>query len=261
MVYTIDLTGGTVVVTGGNRGIGYAISEAAASAGANIAILFHSHPKAHEAAETLAKKHGVKVKAYQADVGDSKLVKETIDKIEKDLGTPITGLAANAGVSVVKPATELTTEDFHKVFNANVLGAFNVSQAVAQYWIQRQKKGSIVITSSMSSNLYNQQGPNEPLTQIFYNSSKGAVTNMVKGLAAEWAPHGIRVNALEPGFCETEQTSGMDAKIRDWQAASVPLRRFSKPQEQGDAALWLLSDKATYVTGAGYLVDGGFSAY
>lgn len=261
MVYTIDLTGGTVVVTGGNRGIGYAISEAVASAGANVAIIFHSHPKAHEAAETLAKKHGVKVKAYQADVGDSKLVKETIDKIENDLGTPITGLAANAGVSVVKPAVELTTEDFHKVFNANVLGAFNVSQAVAQYWIQRQKKGSIVITSSMSSNIYNQKGLNEPLTQIFYNSSKGAVTNMVKGLAAEWAPHGIRVNALEPGFCETEQTSGMDVKIRDWQASSVPLRRFSKPEEQGDCALWLLSDKATYVTGAGYLVDGGFSAY
>lgn len=240
---------------------GLAISEAVASAGANVAILFHSHPKAHEAAENVAKKHGVKVKAYQCDVSDAKKVKDTIEHIEKDLGTPITGLAANAGVSVVKPATELTPEDFHKVFDANVLGAFNSCQAVAQYWIQRKSKGSIVITSSMSSSLYNQKGLNEPLTQIFYNASKGAVSNMVKGLAAEWAPHSIRVNALEPGFCNTEQTSGMDPKIREWQASSVPMGRFSEPHEQGEPAVLLLSDKSSYMTGTILRPDGGFSVY
>ncbi|CAO1613681.1 unnamed protein product [Parajaminaea phylloscopi] len=261
MVYNIDLSGGTIVVTGGNRGIGLAISEAVANAGANVAIIFHSHPKAHEAAENVAKKFNVKAKAYQCDVGDSALVQKTIAEIEKDLGTPITGLAANAGVSVVKPATELTTEDFHKVFNANVLGAFNSAQAVAKHWIERQQKGSIVITSSMSSEIYNQKGLNDPLTQIFYNSSKGAATNMVKGLAAEWAPHGIRVNALEPGFCNTEQTSGMDPKIRDWQASSVPLKRFSEAREQGEPCVLLFSDKASYMTGVALRVDGGFTSY
>lgn len=178
---------------------GLAISEAVANAGANVAIIYHSNPQAEEAAANVAKKYNVKTKAYKCDVGDIKLVEKTIGQIEQDLGTPITGLAANAGVSVVKPATELTTEDFHKVFNANVLGAFNSCQAVANHWIKKQQKGSIVVTSSMSSQIYNQQGLNEPLTQIFYNASKGAATNMVKGLAAEWAPHGIRVNALEPG--------------------------------------------------------------
>lgn len=206
---------------------GLAISEAVANAGANVAILYHSHPKAQEAAENVAKKFGTKVKAYQCDVSDAKLVKSTIEKIEGDLGTPITGLAANAGVSVVKPALELTPEDFNKVFSANVLGAFNSCQAVAQYWVERKMKGSIIVTSSMSSEvsqfrafspssrlgnshrsrlsptfqpqIYNQSGLNQPLTQIFYNASKGAATNMVKGLAAEWAPYGIRVNALEPG--------------------------------------------------------------
>ncbi|CAO1625649.1 unnamed protein product [Jaminaea pallidilutea] len=261
MVYQIDLSGSTIVVTGGNRGIGLAISEAVANAGANVAIFFHSNPKAHEAAENVAKKYGVKVKAYQCDVGDADLVQKTVEQIEKDLGTPIVGLAANAGVSVVKPATELTTEDFHKVFNANVLGAFNSCQAVAKHWIKAQRKGSIVVTSSMSSEIYNQKGLNEPLTQIFYNSSKGAATNMVKGLAAEWAPHGIRVNALEPGFCNTEQTSGMDPKIRDWQASSVPLGRFSEPREQGEPCVLLFSDKASYITGSVLRPDGGFTAY
>lgn len=128
------------------------MSESVANAGANVAILFHSHPKAHESAENVAKKYGVKVKAYQCDVGDAKLVKQTIEHVEKDLGTPISALMANAGVSVVKPALELTTEDFHKVFNANVLGAFNASQAVAQHWVDKKfQGGSIVITSSMSS--------------------------------------------------------------------------------------------------------------
>lgn len=178
---------------------GLAISKAVANAGANVAILYHSHPEAPKAAENVAKEFGVKCKAYQCDVGDAEKVRQTIGTIEADLGTPIKGLAANAGVSVVKPATELTPDDFHKVFNANVLGAFNSCQAVANYWIEKKIKGSIVVTSSMSSDIYNQKGLNEPLTQIFYNASKGAVTNMVKGLAAEWATHGIRVNALEPG--------------------------------------------------------------
>lgn len=130
---------------------GLAISKAVANAGANVAILYHSHPEAPKAAENVAKEYGVKAKAYQCDVGDANKVKETIGKIEADLGTPITGLAANAGVSVVKPATELTPDDFHKVFNANVLGAFNSCQAVAKYWIEKKIKGSIVVTSSMSS--------------------------------------------------------------------------------------------------------------
>lgn len=228
---------------------GLAISKAAARAGANVAVLYRSHPDAEKNAEEVAKEFGVKVKAYQCDVSDADLVKKTIQQAEADLGQ-VTALAANAGVSVVKPATELTADDFHKVFNVNVLGVFNTAKAVAQHWIDTGfKKGAIVVTSSMSSEIYNQKGLNDPLTQVFYNSSKGAVTNMVKGLAAEWSKHGIRVNALEPGFCNTEQTSGMDVKIRDYQAQSVPLGRFSEPHEQGYPAVFLLSEYASYMTG------------
>ena len=228
---------------------GLGISKAAASAGANVAIFYRSHPDAEKNAAEIASQYGVKVKAYQCDVSNAQLVKDTVKKAEAELGQ-ITALAANAGVSIVKPATELTAEDFHKIFDVNVLGVFNAAQAVAQHWIETGfKKGAIVVTSSMSSEVYNQSGPTEPLTQVFYNSSKGAVTNMVKGLAAEWASHGIRVNALEPGFCNTEQTSVMDPKIRNYQASTVPLKRFSEPIEQAYPAVFLLSEQASYVTG------------
>ncbi|KAE8257136.1 hypothetical protein A4X13_0g2558 [Tilletia indica] len=200
MVFTIDLSGSTVVVTGGNRGIGLAMSEAVADAGANVAILYRSHPEAEKAAENVAKQFNVKCKAYKCDVGDAAQVKDVIGKIEGDLGTPIKGLMANAGVSVVKPALELKPEDFNYVYQTNVLGVFNTCREVAAHWIKNGTKGSMVVTSSMSSEIYNQSGLNKPLTQVFYNSSKGAVTNMCKALAAEWAEHGIRVNALEPGL-------------------------------------------------------------
>ncbi|PKI83651.1 sorbose reductase [Malassezia vespertilionis] len=260
MGFELKLTG-TVICSGGNRGIGLGISRACAEAGANIAMLYHKHPEADKVADSLAKEFGVKVKAYKCDVSDAATVKSTVKQVESELGQ-VTGLAANAGVSVVKPALEMTPKDFSFVFDVNVLGVFNVAQAVAQHWIDSGfKKGSIVVTSSMSAEVYNQKGLNDPLTQVFYNSSKGAVTNMVKGLAAEWAQYGIRVNALEPGFCNTEQTSGMDQKIRDYQAASVPMGRFSEPHEQAAPALFLLSEHASYMTGHQIRPDGGFTVW
>ena len=111
----------------------------------------------------------------------------------------------------MKPALELTTDDFRYVYDVNVLGVFNTARAAARLWIDRQAKspetqgqkqevGSIVVTSSMSSRIINPVGQSQALTQVFYNSSKGAVSNVTKGLAAEWAQHGIRVNALSPGY-------------------------------------------------------------
>ena len=160
MVFEIKLNG-TVVTTGGNRGIGLAISKSCAQAGANVAMLYHSNPEAEKAAEEVAKEYGVKVKAYKCDVSDAELVKKTIQQAEADLGQ-ITGLAANAGVSIVKPALELTPDDFHKVFNVNVLGVFNACKAVAQHWVDTKfDKGSIVVTSSMSCLLYTSDAADE----------------------------------------------------------------------------------------------------
>ncbi|TFK52834.1 NADP-dependent mannitol dehydrogenase [Heliocybe sulcata] len=255
--FVIDFAGKCIVVTGGNRGIGLEISRAVAKAGASVAIIYRSSRDADEVASKIGKEFSVKTKAYQCDVSDADTVNKTFSKIDDEMG-PITGLVANAGVSVVKPALEMTTEDFNKVFTVNVLGVFNSARAAAKLWVDRKAQGgSVVITSSMSSQIINQVGANQPLTQIFYNSSKGAVTNLTKGLAAEWAEHKIRVNALSPGYVDTDQTAGMDEKVKKYQAENVPLKRFAKPEEMSGQAVLLLSDYASYMTGGEYVVDGG----
>ncbi|PCH37430.1 putative NADP-dependent mannitol dehydrogenase [Wolfiporia cocos MD-104 SS10] len=255
--FSIDFTGKCIIVTGGNRGIGRAISEACAQAGARVAVIYRGSKDATKVAETIGKENGVECKAYQCDVSDAELVTKTFKQINDEMG-PVTGLVANAGVSVVKPALELTKDDFEKVYSVNVFGVFNAARAVAKLWIDtKYQGGSIVITSSMSSRIINQVDKGKPLTQVFYNSSKAAVSNLTMGLAAEWAQYHIRVNAVAPGYVETDQTSGMEESIRTYQAAGLPLGRFSRPHEMAPQALLLLSDHASYMTGQEYFVDGG----
>ncbi|KAF5373454.1 hypothetical protein D9615_009449 [Tricholomella constricta] len=255
--FTISFAKQCIVVTGGNRGIGYAYTRAIAQSGGNVAVIYRSSKDAEEVTDKVGKEFGVKTKAYKCDVTDTDVVNKTLKQINEELG-PITGLIANAGVSVPKPAFELTHEDFKKVFDVNVYGVFNTTRAVAKLWSdQNFKKGSIVITASMSSQIINQSAQNEPLTQVFYNSSKAAVSNLTKGLAAEWASKGIRVNAISPGYVNTDQTAYMDKKIREYQASAVPLGRFAEPREITGQALLLLSEHSSYMTGGEYFVDGG----
>ncbi|KAF9461805.1 NADP-dependent mannitol dehydrogenase [Collybia nuda] len=255
--FSINFAKKCIVVTGGNRGIGYAYTRAMAQAGANVAVIYRSSKDAEQVAEKVSKEFGIKAKAYKCDVSDTELVNKTMQQINNEMG-PITGLIANAGVSVPKPALELTYEDFKTVYDVNVFGVFNTARAVAKLWLEKKHKGgSIVITSSMSSQIINQSAMNESLAQVFYNSSKAAVSNLTKGLAAEWATHGIRVNAVSPGYVNTDQTSHMDKKVRDYQAKAIPLQRFAEPHEMTGQALLLLSDHASYMTGGEYFVDGG----
>ncbi|GJJ14622.1 hypothetical protein Clacol_008888 [Clathrus columnatus] len=250
--FNLSLAGKTIIVTGGNRGIGYEFSRAVSRAGASVAIIYRSSKDAEAVASKIGKEFGVKVKAYQCDVSDVALV----DKISffSNLLLPL----VIAGVSVVKEALQLTEDDFNKVYGTNVLGVFNTARAAAKLWIDNKSKhGSIVITSSMSSQIINQAAPNKPLTQVFYNSSKAAVSNLVKGLAAEWAPYNIRVNAVSPGYVNTDQTSHMDPKLREHQANNIPLKRFAEPNEIAAQAVLLLTDYASYMTGGEYFIDGG----
>jgi len=257
MVFAFDFTQRCIIVTGGNRGIGKGIAEACAQAGAKVALIYHSAKDADEVAGAMSKEYNTEVKAYKCDVSDQDLVKKTFAEIDEKLG-PVTGVVANAGVSVVKPALEMSKKDFSFVYDVNVWGQFVCAQAAADLFIKKQyKKGSIVLTSSMSSQIVN-----KGITQVFYNSSKAAASSIVKQLAVEWAPHGIRVNALCPGYVATDQTAHMDPKLLKWQESDlIPLQRFSKPEEQAGMAVFLLSDHATYCTGTEYFVDGGAQAW
>ncbi|GAA6044089.1 hypothetical protein JCM8097_000204 [Rhodosporidiobolus ruineniae] len=250
--FTIDFEKKVVVVTGGNRGLGVGITEALAQANASVAIIYNSAKDAEEVASKLSQKWNQTIKAYQANVGDAARVKEVFGQIEKEMGE-IHGVVANSGISVVKPALELDADDFKKVFDVNVLGVFNTAQAAAALWTKRNQPGSIVVISSMSDTIVN-----SPITQVFYNSSKGAVSNLTRCLAAEWAPHGIRVNNVNPGFINTAQTGGMDPELRANQAKEVPLGRFSEPYEQAGQVVYLLSKYSSYQTGSSVYIDGGY---
>lgn len=252
MPYSIDFKSKCIIVTGGNRGIGLALSEACAEAGASVAMIYHSSKDAPDRAAELSKKFNVKCQAYQCDVGQQDKVKAVFQQINSEMG-PVTGVIANAGISVVKDALKYQKEDFSKIFDVNVFGVFNTAQAAAQLWIDSgYKEGSIVINSSMSSQICNRG-----LTQCFYNSSKAAVSNLGKCLAAEWADQSIRVNMISPGYVKTDQTSHMDPKFREFQADGIPLKRFAEPVEMAGQAILLLSSRASYMTGGEYFIDGG----
>jgi len=258
MPVSFDFSGQTIIVTGGNRGIGHAISTACAKAGAKVAIIYHSAKDAEEVAAKLSKDYGVECKAYKCDVGKADLVKSTFEEIDQKMG-PVHGVVANAGVSVVKDALDMTYEDYKFVYDVNVFGQFNCAQAAAALWVKSgYKKGSIVLTSSMSSQIVN-----KGIHQVFYNSSKAAASSIVKQLAVEWAEHGIRINALCPGYVATDQTAHMDPKLLEWQKKElVPLGRFSTPEEQSGQCLLLLDPVlGAYCTGQEYFVDGGAQAW
>lgn len=258
MPINFDFANTTTIVTGGNRGIGRAISETVAKAGGNVAIIYHSAKDAEEVAAQIAKEHGVTVKAWKCDVGNQELVQSTFKEIDEKMG-PVTGVVANAGVSVVKDAIEMTKEDFSFVYDVNVFGQFSCAQAAAKLWLDKQyTKGSIVLTSSMSSQIVN-----KGIHQVFYNSSKAAASSIVKQLAVEWADKGIRVNALCPGYVATDQTAHMDPKLLEWQKKElVPLGRFSQPEEQAYLTLLLLDPvMGAYCTGQEYFIDGGAQAW
>jgi len=258
MVVAFDFAKRAYIVTGGNRGIGHAISTAIAKAGGNVAVIYRSAKDAEEVTAKLASDHGIKAKAYQCDVGQEDKVEQTFKQIKEDFGT-INGVVANAGVSIVKDATEMKYEDYKFVYDANVFGQFNCAKFAAKQWIADGfKEGSIIFVSSMSSQIVNRG-----IHQVFYNSSKAAASSIVKQLAVEWADHGIRINALCPGYVATDQTSHMDPKLLSWQKKElVPLQRFSEPHEQTGMVLLLLDPvMAAYMTGTEYFVDGGAQAW
>jgi NAD(P)-dependent dehydrogenase (short-subunit alcohol dehydrogenase family) len=252
-VYDIfDIKGRKALVTGAGRGIGKVLALALAEAGCDVSILEIDKNNAEATAAEIRRK-GRQSLAIQVDV----TIKEQIDKALAETARELGGLDIcinNAGIAIHKPAEEMPEEDWQKIMDINLTGVFFGSQAAARIMIP-QKRGSIINIASMSG-----VSVNVPQKQAAYNASKAGVAMLSKSLAVEWAPYGIRVNSISPGYMKMEMTmASLTPLFPTWEALT-PMGRLGEPEELRGAVLYLASDASSYMTGHDLVIDGGYTA-
>lgn len=254
MTELFNLAGKTALVTGGNGGIGLGIVRGLMTAGARVAIVARNSEKSHAAARVLAEETGVAPLVLTADVSVPDEVAAVINEAANRLGR-IDILFNNAGISIRKLPQDLTPEEWHKVMDVNLTSAFLVSKAVYPH-MKRAGGGKIINIGSMTS--YFGASYASP-----YAASKGGIVQLTKSLALAWANDNIQVNALLPGWFETELTDGARAQVPglyERVLARIPAGRWARPEDSAGTAIWLACPASNYVTGAAIPVDGGFSA-
>ncbi|MEH7142322.1 SDR family oxidoreductase [Priestia megaterium] len=248
-----DLTGKTVVAFGGNSVLGASIARGLAAEGAKIAIVGRNVEKAEKVVRDITEDGG-QAKAFQADVSSKESLENVAKEIEQWLGGWEVLLNA-PGKNSPTPFFDLEMEEWDDILDVNLKGVVLTCQIFAKKMIEQEKKGSIINISSVSSTT--------PLSKVFtYSVSKAGVNNMTQFLAREFAPYGIRVNAIIPGFFPAVQNQKILSEERIESIMNhTPMKRFGKPDELQGAAVWLASEQASsFVTGALIRVDGGFGS-
>ena len=248
-----SLSGKVSVVTGGNRGIGRALATALAEAGSDIVLLVRDR-EGTPAAVTELEALGVSVLAVTADVTQPAQVQGALDEVLSRLGQ-VDVLVNNAGTCIHRPALEVTEEEWRFVMDVNVDGVWHCSQAFGRHMVA-QRSGVIVNIGSISGQIVNR-----PQWQPAYNASKAAVHQLTKSLAAEWAPYGVRVNALAPGYIKTEMAPVDEPQFRQHWIEDAPMRRYAVPAELGPSVVFLASDASSFMTGSVLVVDGGYTIF
>ena len=241
----------TVLVTGGAGGIGAAVCRAFAKNGYNIAIHYHSGERRAQAlADEFKNKYNVKASIFYADVSDNDSVREMFDDIEKQFGS-LDVLVNNAGIAQQKLFTDITAEDWAKMRGVNLDGTLYCCQEALRLFMLPAHKGVILNISSM----WGQVGAS---CEVHYSAAKAGVIGLTKALAKEVGLSGVRVNCIAPGVIMTDMMAGFDEETLDELRDETPLNRLGTPEDIAEAALFLCSDKASFITGQILGINGGF---
>jgi 3-oxoacyl-[acyl-carrier protein] reductase len=240
----IDLTGRTALVTGSTRGIGRAIAEILTGAGARVAVVGRDQAKAAEAAATL----GNGAQGFACDVGDPASIVALIEGVEKAFGQ-IDILVNNAGLTRDNILFRIKDEDWDTVLDANLRGAFVAIRAASRGMIKR-RWGRIINIASVVGITGNKGQAN-------YAASKAGLIGLTKSVAKELGSRNVLVNAVAPGFIETDMTAAMTPEARASLSGQIPLERLGSPQDVAGVVAFLASEHAAYITGQTLVVDGG----
>ena len=245
----ISLDRKVALVTGASSGLGLHFAQTLARAGARVALAARRKDRLHAAAREIGEAGGHAM-SVAMDVVDPESVEAAVAKVAETMG-PIDILVNNSGIAVAKPAVETTAEDWDGTMDTNLRGAFLVARSVARHLIERGHAGSIVNIASITALRTAGQ-------LAAYASSKAGLVHLTQSLAMEWARHGIRVNAIAPGYFETDINRGFFASpAGQAMIRRIPQRRLGKPADLDGALMLLASDAGAYITGTTITVDGG----
>jgi NAD(P)-dependent dehydrogenase (short-subunit alcohol dehydrogenase family) len=242
------LDGKVAVVTGGNQGLGEAFARGLSEAGARVAIAARDIARSQSVAAEIG------LLPVRADVTDPADVRAMLDEVTEALG-PVDVLVNNAGACFHRPALEVPEDEWRRVWDVNVDGVWNCSRIVGAQMVERGT-GTIINIGSISAMIVNR-----PQMQPAYNASKAAVHQLTKSLAAEWAPHGVRVNALAPGYVKTEMAPVDRPEFQRHWVQDAPMQRYATPEEISPSVVYLASDASSFMTGSVLVVDGGYTVF
>ena len=247
-----DLTGRRALVTGSSQGIGFALARGLAAAGAAIVLNGRNPEKLAEASAAL-REQGCDVAELPFDATDHEAVRSAIDGFEAEIG-PIHILVNNAGMQHRSPLEDFPAAAFERLLQANVASVFHVGQACARHMIARGAGKIINIASVQTALARPGIAP--------YTATKGAVGNLTKGMATDWAKHGLQCNAIAPGYFDTPLNAALvgDPEFSAWLANRTPAGRWGLVEELVGAAIFLASDASSFVNGHTLFVDGGITA-
>jgi len=251
-MFRLDLQGRTALVTGGFSGLGLHFAQVLAAQGASVALAGRRIELGREVAQRIASEPGCagRCRAYALDVTAAASVQECLQRVSTELGTPDV-LINNAGTAGRGPSLEVGESDWAQVIDVNLNGVFRVAQATARTMLSAGRGGSIVNIASILGLRVRAQA-------AAYAASKAAVVQLTKALALEWAPYGIRVNAIAPGYFETDLNREFLASPTGRElVARIPQRRVGEMHELDGPLLLLASDASAYMTGSVIPVDGG----